>query len=49
MGKVTGLLADVSGKIGNFVVKKQPDGTSNISQLQKRSSKPFTKKQLAVQ
>ena len=49
MGKVTGLLADVSGKIGGYVVKKQPDGTSNISQLQRPSSKPFTKKQLAVQ
>jgi len=48
MGKATGIAKHLSGKIGNLVFKKQKDGTTNVSEVQKPSEKPLTDKQLAV-
>lgn len=48
MGKATGLSKDISGKVGNFVYKQQPDGTTTVSALPEPSKKDLTEPQLSV-
>jgi len=49
MAIVNGLGADWTGKVGNLVFTKQPDGRTSVSQAPQSSNIPPTVKQLAVQ
>jgi len=50
MAKVlNGIAMGFSGSVGNVIFKKQPDGSTNVSQKPAPSDKPFTPKQLSAQ